>query len=141
MQNMYSLLKYDPSPSVSEIALQQVSMFFRSDPKWEVVEPLKDMGKTRGLKESHLNVLIMNYVFLVMLALTVFSYCAVFCANFGGQVSFIAIALFKSNGLYNMLHSETLRSNQVKTNSKDPQKRGGVLPGSYPDYSKLASIS
>nr|XP_061796767.1 PX domain-containing protein kinase-like protein isoform X1 [Nerophis lumbriciformis] len=28
----------------SEIALQQVSMFFRSDPKWEVVEPLKDMG-------------------------------------------------------------------------------------------------
>ena len=29
----------------SEIALQQVSMFFRSDPKWEVVEPLKDIGK------------------------------------------------------------------------------------------------
>ena len=31
---------------VAEIALQQVSMFFRSDPKWEVVEPLKDIGKT-----------------------------------------------------------------------------------------------
>ncbi|XP_033830183.1 PX domain-containing protein kinase-like protein isoform X1 [Periophthalmus magnuspinnatus] len=28
----------------TEIALQQVSMFFRSDPKWEVQEPLKDMG-------------------------------------------------------------------------------------------------
>lgn len=31
--------------SVSEIALQQVSMFFRSDPKWEVLEPLRDIGK------------------------------------------------------------------------------------------------
>lgn len=30
---------------LSEIALQQVSMFFRSDPKWEVLEPLRDMGK------------------------------------------------------------------------------------------------
>ncbi|MED6247707.1 hypothetical protein ATANTOWER_014144 [Ataeniobius toweri] len=29
---------------LEEIALQQVSMFFRSDPKWEVLEPLKDMG-------------------------------------------------------------------------------------------------
>lgn len=29
-----------------EIALQQVSMFFRSDLKWEVLEPLKDMGKS-----------------------------------------------------------------------------------------------
>ncbi|OBS70001.1 hypothetical protein A6R68_01458 [Neotoma lepida] len=29
---------------VTEIALQQVSMFFRSEPKWEVVEPLKDIG-------------------------------------------------------------------------------------------------
>ncbi|KAK7877674.1 hypothetical protein WMY93_031618 [Mugilogobius chulae] len=28
----------------AEIALQQVSMFFRSDPKWEVQEPLRDMG-------------------------------------------------------------------------------------------------
>lgn len=28
-----------------EIALQHVSMFFRSEPKWEVVEPLKDIGK------------------------------------------------------------------------------------------------
>uniref|UniRef100_A0A4W4EWY6 PX domain-containing protein kinase-like protein n=1 Tax=Electrophorus electricus TaxID=8005 RepID=A0A4W4EWY6_ELEEL len=32
------------SANYTEIALQQVSMFFRSDPKWEVVEPLKDMG-------------------------------------------------------------------------------------------------
>ncbi|KAM4588086.1 PX domain-containing protein kinase-like protein isoform 1-T1 [Odontesthes bonariensis] len=32
------------SANYSEIALQQVSMFFRSDPKWEVMEPLKDMG-------------------------------------------------------------------------------------------------
>uniref|UniRef100_A0A4W5K6V0 Uncharacterized protein n=1 Tax=Hucho hucho TaxID=62062 RepID=A0A4W5K6V0_9TELE len=30
--------------SSTEIALQQVSMSFRSDPKWEVVEPLKDIG-------------------------------------------------------------------------------------------------
>ncbi len=29
----------------SEIALQQVSMFFRSDPKWEIIEPLKDIGE------------------------------------------------------------------------------------------------
>lgn len=29
----------------AEIALQHVSMFFRSEPKWEVVEPLKDIGK------------------------------------------------------------------------------------------------
>lgn len=28
-----------------EIALQHVSMFFRSEPKWEVVEPLKDIGE------------------------------------------------------------------------------------------------
>ncbi|XP_077458706.1 PX domain-containing protein kinase-like protein isoform X1 [Stigmatopora argus] len=28
----------------TEIALQQVSMFFRSDPKWEVLEPLRDIG-------------------------------------------------------------------------------------------------
>nr|XP_057910878.1 PX domain-containing protein kinase-like protein isoform X2 [Doryrhamphus excisus] len=28
----------------TEIALQQVSMFFRSDPNWEVLEPLKDVG-------------------------------------------------------------------------------------------------
>ncbi|KAL2091667.1 hypothetical protein ACEWY4_013930 [Coilia grayii] len=32
------------SINYTEIALQQVSMFFRSDPKWEVVEPLKDIG-------------------------------------------------------------------------------------------------
>uniref|UniRef100_A0A673AFF8 PX domain containing serine/threonine kinase n=1 Tax=Sphaeramia orbicularis TaxID=375764 RepID=A0A673AFF8_9TELE len=32
------------SANYTEIALQQVSMFFRSDPKWEVVEPLRDMG-------------------------------------------------------------------------------------------------
>ncbi len=35
----------------SEIALQQVSMFFRSDPKWEVLEPLRDVGKTGGRSE------------------------------------------------------------------------------------------
>nr|XP_032825393.1 PX domain-containing protein kinase-like protein isoform X3 [Petromyzon marinus] len=28
----------------TELALQQVSMFFRSEPRWEVVEPLRDMG-------------------------------------------------------------------------------------------------
>ncbi|KAM9800092.1 PX domain-containing protein kinase-like protein isoform X1 [Syngnathus typhle] len=28
----------------TEIALQQVSMFFRSDPKWVVMEPLRDVG-------------------------------------------------------------------------------------------------
>ncbi|XP_054640211.1 PX domain-containing protein kinase-like protein isoform X2 [Dunckerocampus dactyliophorus] len=28
----------------TEIALQQVSMFFRSDPNWEVLEPLRDVG-------------------------------------------------------------------------------------------------
>ncbi|KAL1007830.1 hypothetical protein UPYG_G00092200 [Umbra pygmaea] len=32
------------SANYTEIALQQVSMFFRSDPKWEVLEPLKDIG-------------------------------------------------------------------------------------------------
>uniref|UniRef100_A0A8C9CIA8 PX domain-containing protein kinase-like protein n=1 Tax=Phocoena sinus TaxID=42100 RepID=A0A8C9CIA8_PHOSS len=32
------------SASYTEIALQQVSVFFRSEPKWEVVEPLKDIG-------------------------------------------------------------------------------------------------
>ncbi|XP_063282936.1 PX domain-containing protein kinase-like protein isoform X1 [Pelobates fuscus] len=32
------------SANYTEIALQQVSMFFRSEPKWEVVEPLKEMG-------------------------------------------------------------------------------------------------
>ncbi|KAJ8259881.1 hypothetical protein GJAV_G00174510 [Gymnothorax javanicus] len=32
------------SANYTEIALQQVSMFFRSDYKWEVVEPLKDIG-------------------------------------------------------------------------------------------------
>uniref|UniRef100_A0A8C6NXZ1 PX domain containing serine/threonine kinase like n=1 Tax=Nothobranchius furzeri TaxID=105023 RepID=A0A8C6NXZ1_NOTFU len=32
------------SANYSELALQQVSMFFRSDPKWEVLEPLKDIG-------------------------------------------------------------------------------------------------
>ncbi|KAM8867648.1 PX domain-containing protein kinase-like protein isoform 2-T2 [Synchiropus picturatus] len=32
------------SANYTEIALQQVSMFFRSDPKWEVVEPLRDIG-------------------------------------------------------------------------------------------------
>uniref|UniRef100_A0A8C1Y3L3 PX domain-containing protein kinase-like protein n=1 Tax=Cyprinus carpio TaxID=7962 RepID=A0A8C1Y3L3_CYPCA len=32
------------SVNYTEIALQQVSMFFRSDPKWEVIEPLKDIG-------------------------------------------------------------------------------------------------
>lgn len=32
------------STNYTEIALQQVSMFFRSDPKWEVQEPLRDMG-------------------------------------------------------------------------------------------------
>uniref|UniRef100_A0A8C6X2G1 PX domain containing serine/threonine kinase like n=1 Tax=Naja naja TaxID=35670 RepID=A0A8C6X2G1_NAJNA len=33
------------SINYTEIALQHVSMFFRSEPKWEVVEPLKDIGK------------------------------------------------------------------------------------------------
>ncbi|XP_068170377.1 PX domain-containing protein kinase-like protein isoform X2 [Antennarius striatus] len=32
------------STNYTEIALQQVSMFFRSDPKWEVLEPLRDVG-------------------------------------------------------------------------------------------------
>ncbi|XP_063072255.1 PX domain-containing protein kinase-like protein isoform X2 [Engraulis encrasicolus] len=32
------------SINYTEMALQQVSMFFRSDPKWEVAEPLKDIG-------------------------------------------------------------------------------------------------
>ncbi|NXF90393.1 PXK protein, partial [Eubucco bourcierii] len=32
------------SVNYTEIALQHVSMFFRSEPKWEVVEPLKDIG-------------------------------------------------------------------------------------------------
>lgn len=32
------------STNYTEIALQQVSMFFRSDPKWEVLEPFRDMG-------------------------------------------------------------------------------------------------
>ncbi|XP_068121061.1 PX domain-containing protein kinase-like protein [Hyperolius riggenbachi] len=32
------------SANYTEIALQQVSMFFRSDPRYEVVEPLKDIG-------------------------------------------------------------------------------------------------
>ncbi|XP_077982447.1 PX domain-containing protein kinase-like protein isoform X2 [Glandiceps talaboti] len=32
------------SSSFHEIALQHVSMFFRSEPHWEVVEPLKDAG-------------------------------------------------------------------------------------------------
>ncbi|XP_055503543.1 PX domain-containing protein kinase-like protein isoform X1 [Leucoraja erinacea] len=32
------------SSNYTEIALQQVSMFFRSEPNWEVVEPLKEMG-------------------------------------------------------------------------------------------------
>ncbi|XP_030061221.1 LOW QUALITY PROTEIN: PX domain-containing protein kinase-like protein [Microcaecilia unicolor] len=32
------------SANYTEIALQQVSMFFRSEPKWEVIEPLKDIG-------------------------------------------------------------------------------------------------
>uniref|UniRef100_A0A8C9ZRA8 PX domain containing serine/threonine kinase n=1 Tax=Sander lucioperca TaxID=283035 RepID=A0A8C9ZRA8_SANLU len=32
------------SANYTEIALQQVSMFFRSDLKWEVLEPLKDIG-------------------------------------------------------------------------------------------------
>uniref|UniRef100_A0A1A7YNU7 PX domain containing serine/threonine kinase n=1 Tax=Iconisemion striatum TaxID=60296 RepID=A0A1A7YNU7_9TELE len=32
------------SANYTEFALQQVSMFFRSDPKWEVLEPLKDIG-------------------------------------------------------------------------------------------------
>ncbi|XP_053326083.1 PX domain-containing protein kinase-like protein isoform X2 [Spea bombifrons] len=32
------------SANYTEVALQQVSMFFRSDPRFEVVEPLKDIG-------------------------------------------------------------------------------------------------
>ncbi|XP_059425140.1 PX domain-containing protein kinase-like protein isoform X2 [Carassius carassius] len=32
------------SVNYTEVALQQVSMFFRSNPKWEVIEPLKDIG-------------------------------------------------------------------------------------------------
>uniref|UniRef100_A0A8C8SWR5 PX domain-containing protein kinase-like protein n=1 Tax=Pelusios castaneus TaxID=367368 RepID=A0A8C8SWR5_9SAUR len=32
------------SVNYTEIALQHVSMFFRSEPKWEVAEPLKDVG-------------------------------------------------------------------------------------------------
>lgn len=30
---------------ISEIALQHVSMVFRSENKWEVIEPLPDIGK------------------------------------------------------------------------------------------------
>ena len=30
---------------VLEVALQNISMFFRSEPKWEVVEPAPDIGK------------------------------------------------------------------------------------------------
>ncbi|XP_059800205.1 PX domain-containing protein kinase-like protein isoform X2 [Hypanus sabinus] len=40
------------SSNYTEIALQQVSMFFRSEPKWEVVEPLKEMGWR--LRKRHL---------------------------------------------------------------------------------------
>ncbi|XP_061584323.1 PX domain-containing protein kinase-like protein [Cololabis saira] len=32
------------SCNYTELALQQVSMFFRSDPKWEILEPLRDVG-------------------------------------------------------------------------------------------------
>uniref|UniRef100_A0A4W3JFR9 PX domain-containing protein kinase-like protein n=1 Tax=Callorhinchus milii TaxID=7868 RepID=A0A4W3JFR9_CALMI len=32
------------SANYTEVALQQVSMFFRSEPNWEVVEPLKEIG-------------------------------------------------------------------------------------------------
>ncbi|MEE6501830.1 hypothetical protein FKM82_004332 [Ascaphus truei] len=52
------------SANYTEIALQQVSMFFRSEPKWEVVEPLKDIGwrlrkryflmKSRNQPKEHL---------------------------------------------------------------------------------------
>ncbi|XP_072136568.1 PX domain-containing protein kinase-like protein isoform X1 [Mobula birostris] len=40
------------SSNYTEIALQQVSMFFRSEPKWEVVEPLKEIGWR--LRKRHL---------------------------------------------------------------------------------------
>uniref|UniRef100_A0A3P9KLE1 PX domain-containing protein kinase-like protein n=1 Tax=Oryzias latipes TaxID=8090 RepID=A0A3P9KLE1_ORYLA len=48
LSNSLTVKKFlDPSnysANYTEIALQQVSMFFRSDPKWEVLEPLRDMG-------------------------------------------------------------------------------------------------
>ena len=37
---------------VSELSLQHVSMFFRSEPGWEVVEPLPDIGRYLGLKKK-----------------------------------------------------------------------------------------
>ncbi|GCB67411.1 hypothetical protein scyTo_0008053 [Scyliorhinus torazame] len=40
------------SSNYTEIALQQVSMFFRSEPNWEVVEPLKEIGWR--LRKRHL---------------------------------------------------------------------------------------
>lgn len=39
----------------SEIALQQVSMFFRSDLKWEVLEPLRDMGEVHREQLPHVS--------------------------------------------------------------------------------------
>ncbi|XP_023810466.1 PX domain-containing protein kinase-like protein isoform X1 [Oryzias latipes] len=48
LSNSLTVKKFlDPSnysANYTEIALQQVSMFFRSDPKWEILEPLRDMG-------------------------------------------------------------------------------------------------
>lgn len=32
-----------------EEALQQISMFLRSEPEWEVIEPLPDIGKNRSV--------------------------------------------------------------------------------------------
>uniref|UniRef100_A0A3P9HCU2 PX domain containing serine/threonine kinase n=1 Tax=Oryzias latipes TaxID=8090 RepID=A0A3P9HCU2_ORYLA len=50
LSNSLTVKKFlDPSNYSANytIALQQVSMFFRSDPKWEVLEPLRDMWRIR----------------------------------------------------------------------------------------------
>ena len=35
---------------IPEKALQHISMFFRSDPRWEVIEPAPDIGKHHKVK-------------------------------------------------------------------------------------------
>ena len=37
-------LQYYDFMFLSEIALQDISMFFRSEPKWELIESLPDLG-------------------------------------------------------------------------------------------------
>ena len=37
---------------IVEVALQNISMFFRSEPKWEVVEPAPDIGSFLFTKNS-----------------------------------------------------------------------------------------